>query len=319
MVGSATLTIVLSMPTSSTLRHSAASPHQRRAGGAARRCRGAVAGRTTAGTQRSSVSGHRISSVERRTTAIEQRSTMPQRDRKGVSSVGRRDVTSGALPDRQNAAMRSNGSDTAEEAAADRPAGRTPSRDIEIALIDAAERVLVSGGPDAVTVRAVAAEAGVAPMGVYNRFGGKDGLVDAVLIRGFVALREAIAEHGETDPARATARLRCSLPASSRWPIRPTTWRCSTTRCTRRRPHPTSCVTPGRRSTNWSAMCGTRMVGAALAQAEPDEVAQQIWSTRARRRATGDQGHPAGAGRRTDLPRPARAPICRGLQATPPR
>ena len=77
---------------------------------------------------------------------------------------------------------------------------RTPSRDVELALVDAAERVLASRGPDAVTVRAVATEAGVAPMGVYNRFGGKDGLVDAVLTRGFVALRDAIAPKGESDP-----------------------------------------------------------------------------------------------------------------------
>ena len=72
------------------------------------------------------------------------------------------------------------------------PAAPCSRRDIEAALSDAAERVLVRDGPDAVTVRAVAAEAGVAPMGVYNRFGGKDGLVDELLSRGFIGLREAI-------------------------------------------------------------------------------------------------------------------------------
>jgi AcrR family transcriptional regulator len=71
---------------------------------------------------------------------------------------------------------------------------------VEQALVDAAERVLIRDGPDAVTVRAVAVEAGVAPMGVYNRFGGKDGLVDALLTRGFTGLRDAVAGHGETDP-----------------------------------------------------------------------------------------------------------------------
>jgi AcrR family transcriptional regulator len=78
---------------------------------------------------------------------------------------------------------------------------RTPSRDVEQALVDAAERVLVREGPEAVTVRAVAVEAGVAPMGIYNRFGGKDGLVDALLIRGFQALRAAIEPKGESDPS----------------------------------------------------------------------------------------------------------------------
>ena len=77
---------------------------------------------------------------------------------------------------------------------------RTPSSELEQALVDAAEAVLVRDGPSAVTVRAVAAQAGVAPMGVYNRFGGKDGLVEALLIRAFDLLRAAVETHGETDP-----------------------------------------------------------------------------------------------------------------------
>ena len=78
--------------------------------------------------------------------------------------------------------------------------GRTPSRDVEQALVDAAERVLVREGLTGLTVRAVAAEAGVAPMGVYNRFGSKDGLVAAVLVRGFDGLRTAITSSAATDP-----------------------------------------------------------------------------------------------------------------------
>lgn len=79
--------------------------------------------------------------------------------------------------------------------------GRTPSADVERELLTAAESVLVREGPGGLTVRAVAAEAGIAPMGVYNRLGGKDGLVDALLIRGFdrlrVSLEEAMAAPGE--------------------------------------------------------------------------------------------------------------------------
>ena len=66
---------------------------------------------------------------------------------------------------------------------------RTPSADVQSALLAAAEAVLVRDGPGGLTVRAVAAEAGIAPMGVYNRLGGKDGLIDALLIRGFDRLR----------------------------------------------------------------------------------------------------------------------------------
>jgi len=77
---------------------------------------------------------------------------------------------------------------------------RTRSVDVENALVDAAEAVLVREGPSGVTVRAVAAEAGVAPMGVYNHLGGKDGLVAALLVRGFDGLTEAISQGQEPDP-----------------------------------------------------------------------------------------------------------------------
>lgn len=82
---------------------------------------------------------------------------------------------------------------------------RTPSADVERELLAAAEAVLVRDGPGGLTVRAVAAEAGIAPMGVYNRLGGKEGLVDALLIRGFDRLGMAIAGAGEPD---AVERLR---------------------------------------------------------------------------------------------------------------
>src|ERR1700751_575279 len=73
-----------------------------------------------------------------------------------------------------------------------RPRGAPPSADIERELLAAAEAVLVRDGPGGLTVRAVAAEAGIAPMGVYNRLGGKDGLVRALLIIGFDRLPAAI-------------------------------------------------------------------------------------------------------------------------------
>ena len=76
---------------------------------------------------------------------------------------------------------------------------RTPSADVERELLAAAEAVLVRDGPGGLTVRAVAAEAGIAPMGVYNRLGGKEGLVDALLIKGFDRLREAIEAGDEPD------------------------------------------------------------------------------------------------------------------------
>jgi AcrR family transcriptional regulator len=80
---------------------------------------------------------------------------------------------------------------------------RTRSADVERELLAAAEEVLVRDGPGGVTVRAVATEAGIAPMGVYNRLGGKDGLVDALLIRGFDRLTAAI-EGSSPGPGSST-------------------------------------------------------------------------------------------------------------------
>jgi AcrR family transcriptional regulator len=76
---------------------------------------------------------------------------------------------------------------------------RTPSANVQRELVSAAEAVLVRDGPGAVTVRAVAAQAGIAPMGVYNRLGGKDGLVNALLIMGFDRLRTSIEAGHEPD------------------------------------------------------------------------------------------------------------------------
>ena len=71
-------------------------------------------------------------------------------------------------------------------------ARRTRTGDVRGALVDATAHVLERDGVAALTVRTVAAEAGVAPMGVYNHFAGKPGLLVAVLIRGFDGLRDAI-------------------------------------------------------------------------------------------------------------------------------
>ena len=91
--------------------------------------------------------------------------------------------------------------------------GRTPSADIERELLAAAEAVLVRDGPGGLTVRAVAAEAGIAPMGVYNRLGGKDGLVDALLIKGFDRLRAAVdaAMNDTAEPSMRARFLSCGL------------------------------------------------------------------------------------------------------------
>ncbi len=94
---------------------------------------------------------------------------------------------------------------------ADRATGRrprTPSARVASELLNAAESVLVKDGLRGLTVRAVAAEAGVAPMSVYNQFGGKAGLLAALPLRGPARLEAAIEADEEAD-ARASLRHCC--------------------------------------------------------------------------------------------------------------
>ena len=70
---------------------------------------------------------------------------------------------------------------------------RTPSAGMESALLTSAAEILESEGPDALSVRRIAAAANVAPMGVYNHFDSKNGIVEALFIQGFERLRQALA------------------------------------------------------------------------------------------------------------------------------
>jgi AcrR family transcriptional regulator len=85
---------------------------------------------------------------------------------------------------------------------------RTASEEVSAALLHAAEAVLDRDGTAGVTVRAVAAEAAVSPMGVYTRFDNKDGLLNALAIRAFDDLAGAIEVPAEVEP-RERLRLAC--------------------------------------------------------------------------------------------------------------
>ena len=66
--------------------------------------------------------------------------------------------------------------------------------------MQAALALLEETGLASLTVRTVATHAGVAPMGVYSRFGSKDGLLEALFITGFQGLHEAIEPPPATSP-----------------------------------------------------------------------------------------------------------------------
>ena len=158
--------------------------------------------------------------------------------------------------------------------------GRTPSRDIEQALVDAAETVLVRDGAAAVTVRTVAAEAGVAPMGVYSRFGGKDGLVQELLVRGFDALRAAVAASptsAEIDPAQ---RLRASGVRYREFGLANPAYYALLFEGAI--PHERSATTAEHAAAAFGALVDhvrNGMAAGSLAEGDAFDVAQQIWST----------------------------------------
>ena len=75
---------------------------------------------------------------------------------------------------------------------------------MEGALLSSAADILESEGPDGLSVRRIAAAAGVAPMGVYNHFESKFGIVEALFIQGFERLAAEMAAMAQIeDPLEA--------------------------------------------------------------------------------------------------------------------
>jgi AcrR family transcriptional regulator len=75
---------------------------------------------------------------------------------------------------------------------------------MEAALLGSAAEILETEGPDGLSVRRIAAAAHVAPMGVYNHFESKFGIVEALFIQGFERLGEALASIADIqDPYEA--------------------------------------------------------------------------------------------------------------------
>lgn len=78
---------------------------------------------------------------------------------------------------------------------------RTPSLLVSGEVRRAALAILEEEGPEGVTVRAIARRARVAPMAIYNHFGGLNGVIEALWIEGFASLRDALSLRSE-DPGQ---------------------------------------------------------------------------------------------------------------------
>lgn len=72
--------------------------------------------------------------------------------------------------------------------------------DLRRALVDAAAQVLARDGPQALSLRAVAREAGVSPAAPYHHFKDKSDLLNALAEEGFHALGDALKAEFEADP-----------------------------------------------------------------------------------------------------------------------
>jgi AcrR family transcriptional regulator len=74
------------------------------------------------------------------------------------------------------------------------------------ALLAAAHDLLATEGPGALTVRRMAATAGVSTMNVYSRFGGKDGVLDELFIDGFRRLTATMEAAPSSDDTMSDLR-----------------------------------------------------------------------------------------------------------------
>src|SRR5260370_21477004 len=72
--------------------------------------------------------------------------------------------------------------------------------DLRRALIEAGRRLLESEGPSALSLRAVAREAGVSPAAPYHHFKDKGELLDAVAQEGWQMLDDALAKAKAASP-----------------------------------------------------------------------------------------------------------------------
>ncbi|MGI3129973.1 TetR/AcrR family transcriptional regulator [Halopseudomonas pachastrellae] len=76
-------------------------------------------------------------------------------------------------------------------------------------ILKAASELFMQGGTAALSVRAIAARAGISTIGIYSHFQGKQGILDALYIEGFTAVIDALA----VDELSADPRERVLLAA----------------------------------------------------------------------------------------------------------
>jgi AcrR family transcriptional regulator len=74
-------------------------------------------------------------------------------------------------------------------------------------VLDVASRLLEAEGPDALTMRRIAAEVGCSTSVLYTMFGGKAGVAEGLWREGFDRLRQALERAGGDDPLARLAAV----------------------------------------------------------------------------------------------------------------
>jgi AcrR family transcriptional regulator len=74
-------------------------------------------------------------------------------------------------------------------------------------VLDAASRLLEAEGPDALTMRRIAAAAGCSTSVLYTMFGGKSGVAEGLWREGFERLRQALEQAEGDDPLARLAAM----------------------------------------------------------------------------------------------------------------
>ena len=71
---------------------------------------------------------------------------------------------------------------------------RRNAAETRCAILEAAERRLLAGGPDAIRLQEIAADAGISHPAILHHFGSREGLVEAMVLRGIARLQAQFLE-----------------------------------------------------------------------------------------------------------------------------
>src|SRR5258707_8723895 len=71
---------------------------------------------------------------------------------------------------------------------------RRSAAETRLAILEAAERRLLDKGPDAIRLQEIAADAGISHPAILHHFGSREGLVEAMILRGIARLQAQFLE-----------------------------------------------------------------------------------------------------------------------------